>query len=227
VDEASSSTPSRRARETSGVSHNGQATRKPVRAICALPMTNTNSHSRRQLGATRVAFLAAAFGCWAGAADAEPKKAEPPAHGDALKAREQRATMSPEASRYCADVAATAGAARNARMEKELAELEQQIIRRTGELEAKRAELQAVIDRREAMVKKADERLVAIYARMRPDAAAAQFADMDEEMAAAMLMRLEPKKSSAILNEMEAARAVALTRKVAGLSTLPSTGMKQ
>ncbi|WP_255608346.1 MotE family protein [Methylosinus sp. Sm6] len=182
---------------------------------------------KQQVRAIRAALVAAAFGCSAETAHAEPKKPEPPVHGDSAKARQQRAAPSPEVERYCADVSATAGAARNARMEKELMELEQLIVRRTAELEAKRAELQAAIDRREAMVKKADERLVAIYARMRPDAAAAQFADMDEEMAAAMLMRLEPKKSSAILNEMEAARAVALTKKVAGLSTLPQSGIKQ
>jgi flagellar motility protein MotE (MotC chaperone) len=190
-------------------------------------MTDTKSHMRQQFRVMRVAIVAAALGCWAGVAHAEPKKPEPPAHGDSVSARQQRAATSSESERYCADVAATAGAARNARMEKELMELEQQIIRRTAELEAKRAELQAVIDRREAMVRKADERLVAIYARMRPDAAAAQFAELDEEMAAAMLMRLEPKKSSAILNEMEAVRAVALTKKVAGLSTLPQGGIKQ
>jgi flagellar motility protein MotE (MotC chaperone) len=190
-------------------------------------MTDTNSPMQHRSRANRFALVAAVFGCSTVAAHCEPKKPEPPAHGDSVIARQQRASTSSEAERYCADVAATASAARNARVEKELMELEQQIIRRTAELEAKRAELQAVIDRREAMVKKADERLVAIYARMRPDAAAAQFADMDEEMAAAMLMRLEPKKSSAILNEMEAARAVALTKKVAGLSTLPQGGIKQ
>jgi flagellar motility protein MotE (MotC chaperone) len=190
-------------------------------------MTDTDTHSKHCFAAIRIALIAASIGCFSRGAEAEPKRPEPSALGDAPRAREQRQAPSADGARYCADVAATAGAARNARMEKELAELEQQIVGRTAELEAKRAELQAVIDRREAMVKKADERLVAIYARMRPDAAAAQFADMDEEMAAAMLMRLEPKKSSAILNEMEAARAVALTKKVAGLSTFPQNGMKR
>lgn len=190
-------------------------------------MTDTNPHMKHRTRANRIALVAAVLGCWTGSVLAEPKRPEPPARSDSGMARQQRDSASSEAERYCADVAATASAARNARVEKELMELEQQIIRRTAELEAKRAELQAVIDRREAMVKKADERLVAIYARMRPDAAAAQFANMDEEMAAAMLMRLEPKKSSAILNEMEAARAVALTKKVAGLSTFPQGGIKQ
>lgn len=192
-----------------------------------MPMTDMTSHPRTRFCATVFVVAAVAFGYSIRAAHAEQKKLETTARSEPLKAHDSYATPSADASKYCTEIAGSASAARNARAEKELAELEQRIVARTAELEAKRAELQAVIDRHEAMVKKADERLVAIYTRMRPDAAAAQFADMDEEMAAAMLIRLEPKKSSAILNEMEAPRAVALTKKVAGLSTLPQTGTKQ
>jgi flagellar motility protein MotE (MotC chaperone) len=190
-------------------------------------MIGTTAHSRPRLRSSILLLAAATLGLSIRAADAEPKKPEAVARSETPRARESRATPSAESAKYCAEIAAAASLARNARAEKDLIELEKRLVERAAELDAKRAELQAVIDRHEAMVKKADERLVAIYARMRPDAAAAQFADMDEEMAAAMLMRLEPKKSSAILNEMEAPRAVALTRKVAGLTTLPQNGTKQ
>jgi flagellar motility protein MotE (MotC chaperone) len=191
------------------------------------PTIVATAHSRPRLRSSFTLLTAVALGVAIRAANAESKKPEAVARSETPHARESRATPSAESSRYCVEIAGAASLARNARAEKELIELEQRLVKRTAELDAKRAELQAVIERHEAMVKKADERLVAIYARMRPDAAAAQFADMDEEVAAAMLMRLEPKKSSAILNEMEAPRAVALTRKVAGLTTLPQNGTKQ
>lgn len=192
-----------------------------------LPMIGTTANSRPRLRSLFIILAAAALGSPIRAANAEPRRLDAVARSETPRARESRPTPSAETSKYCAEIAGAASLARNARAEKDLIELEQRLIKRTAELDAKRAEMQAVIERHEAMVKKADERLVAIYARMRPDAAAAQFADMDEEMAAAMLMRLEPKKSSAILNEMEAPRAVALTRKVAGLTTLPQNGAKQ
>jgi flagellar motility protein MotE (MotC chaperone) len=190
-------------------------------------MIGTTANSRPRLRSFFILLTAIALGFPIRAANAEPRRHEAVARSETPHARESRATPAAETSKYCAEIAGAASLARNARAEKDLIELEQRLIKRTAELDAKRAELQAVIERHEAMVKKADERLVAIYARMRPDAAAAQFADMDVEMAAAMLMRLEPKKSSAILNEMEAPRAVALTRKVAGLTTLPQNGSKQ
>ncbi|WP_159725964.1 MotE family protein [Methylosinus sp. Ce-a6] len=170
---------------------------------------------------------AAAFVSCAFAVGAEQKTPEPISREEPLRLREARAAPPPDTRQYCADVAAAAGAARAARQEKELLDIEQRIAKRTAELETKRAELQDVLDRYDALLKRTDERLVSIYGRMRPDAAAAQFASMEEDMAAAMLMRLQPKQSSAILNEMEAARAVVLTKKVATLSSLAGGGKKQ
>lgn len=179
---------------------------------------------RRFRAAFVALVVAAAFASWTAAA--EPKKDEALVRDSGLRSRESRPSPSPDARQYCADIAAAASAARNARQEKALLDIEQQIAARLAELEAKRAELQELLDRHEALVKKADDQLVSIYARMRPDAASAQLANMEEDMAAALLMRLQPKQSSAILNEMEAARAVVLTKKVAGLSTLARAGKK-
>jgi flagellar motility protein MotE (MotC chaperone) len=171
---------------------------------------------------------AAAFASCAFAVGAEQKKAEPISRDEPARVREARAAPpAPDARQYCADIAAAASAARNARQEKELLDVEQRIAKRTAELEAKRAELQDVLDRYDTLLKQTDERLVSIYGRMRPEAAAAQFANMEEDMAAAMLMRLQPKQSSAILNEMDASRAVMLTKKVAALSSLVGGGKKQ
>lgn len=160
------------------------------------------------------------------AALGESKRDEAFKKDDAPRIREARPSSAPDAQQYCANIAAAAGAARNARQEKQLLEMEQQIGRRLSELEAKRAELQELVERHEALVKKADDGLVAIYARMRPDSAAAQLAAMEEDVAAALLMRLQPKQSSAVLNEMEAPRAVVLTKKISGLSTFAQAGRK-
>lgn len=170
---------------------------------------------------------AAAFASCAFAVGAEPKKAEPLSKDEPSRLREARAAPAPDIRQYCTEIAAAAGAARAARQEKALLDIEQRVAKRTAELEAKRAELQDVLDRYDALLKRTDERLVSIYGRMRPDAAAAQFASMEEDMAAAMLMRLQPKQSSAILNEMEASRAVVLTKKAATLSSVVGGGKRQ
>lgn len=183
---------------------------------------------RRFAGAFIAAVILATPGLGAMSAPArgEPKKDDAPKKEDAPKMREARPASAPDPQQYCSNIAAVAGAARSARQERQLLDIEQQIARRLSELESKRAELQELLDRHEALAKKVDDGLVAIYSRMRPDSAAAQLANMDEDIAAALLMRLQAKQSSAILNEMEAARAVVLTKKIGGLSALAHAGKK-
>ena len=53
----------------------------------------------------------------------------------------------------------------------------------------------------------AEDDVVAIYARMDPEAAARQIAALDDRLAAAILAKLKPAAASAILGEMEADRA--------------------
>ena len=77
-------------------------------------------------------------------------------------------------------------------------------------LEAKRAEYEEWLRRRNEVLQKADETIVSIYSRMRPDAAALQLTNMDEEIAAAIVAKLNPRSASAVLNEMEPARAAQL-----------------
>ncbi|APT30625.1 flagellar basal body rod protein FlgB [Methylobacterium phyllosphaerae] len=81
---------------------------------------------------------------------------------------------------------------------------------RISQLEAKRAEYEEWLKRRQAFLAKADESVTAIYARMRPEAAAQQLTAMDSEAAAAILTRLDARIASAILNEMEPGRAARL-----------------
>jgi flagellar motility protein MotE (MotC chaperone) len=120
------------------------------------------------------------------------------------------------AALYCRNIANAAADARYARQVDSLAAMEKALDERIAELEKKRAELEEWVKRREAFLDRADESVVAIYAQMRPDAAAQQIAVMEEGAAAAILSRLTPRTASAILNEMEAATAAHLTNVMAG-----------
>lgn len=129
-----------------------------------------------------------------------------------------------EALQYCRNISDAAADARFARQKAALAAMEKEIEARIAQLEAKRAEYQDWLQRREAFLKKADESLVAVISQMRPDAAAAQMAAMNEDMAAALLSKLNPRVASAILNEFEPARAARLTSTLVGLSRRAQEG---
>jgi flagellar motility protein MotE (MotC chaperone) len=113
-------------------------------------------------------------------------------------------------SQYCANIADAASDARFALQKQALADMEKEIEGRIKVLEAKRAEYEEWLKRRNEVLEKADETIVMIYSRMRPDAAALQLMNMDEEIAAAVVAKLNPRAASAVLNEMEPARAAQL-----------------
>ncbi|ACK49013.1 conserved hypothetical protein [Methylocella silvestris BL2] len=142
----------------------------------------------------------------------EQKKADSAKAGDA-RASEAKTS---EIQQFCGNNAAVIGDARIAWQTARLGELEAQIRRRLAELEAKKAEYESWLQKRDEMMKQAAEGVVMIYAKMRPEAAALQLAAMEEPLAAAILAKLPPRASSAILNEMEAARAARLTRSITG-----------
>ena len=119
----------------------------------------------------------------------------------------------PEVTKYCANIAAAASDARLAWQTGKLNEVEVRIKARIQDLDAKEAELRAWIEKREAMAKQANEKLVGIYSKMRPETAATQISTLDDEMAATVLAQLTPGKASAIFNEIVPERAA----KLAGL----------
>jgi flagellar motility protein MotE (MotC chaperone) len=125
------------------------------------------------------------------------------------------AGMSP-AQQYCINIVDAATDARIHWHKKTIAEVEQELERRLALLDAKIAEYQKWVTRRDEFLKKAKDSLLGIYSRMRPEAAASQLAALDEETAAAVLLQLDPRTSSAILNEMEAASAARLTATISG-----------
>ena len=115
-----------------------------------------------------------------------------------------------DAERYCRNIADAAKEAKFEWQVKTISELEDALAKRTIELEAKRAEIETWLKKREDFMALAEEKLVGIYSKMRADAASAQINELGEVTAAALLMKLQPRISSAILNEMPAADAARL-----------------
>ena len=164
-----------------------------------------------------------ALGSPAGAApDASGGKDDLRARAEVLKAeaaakeavREVFSKEPPAKTGYCNTIADAAADARFAWQKDQLAALEKQVEERIKALEAKRAEYEGWLTKRNEFLAKADESVVAVYAKMRPDAAALQLANMPDEPAAAILTKLNARVTSAILSEMEAARAAQLARKM-------------
>jgi flagellar motility protein MotE (MotC chaperone) len=147
---------------------------------------------------------------------ATAEAAKSPAAGRTATAAAPAEEVSPEIKQFCSNNVASAGQARVAWEAAKLKELEAKLRQRVAELEAKRAEYEEWLRKREEAMKKAEENIVAIYAKMRPDAAALQMAAMDDAMAAALLTKLKPSVASAILNEMDPGRAAHLTGAMVG-----------
>ncbi len=122
------------------------------------------------------------------------------------------------AAQYCRSIADALSDARFARQKAALAAMEKDIEERLAKLEAKRAEYEAWLTRREDFLKRADGAVIAVFSQMRPDAAAAQMSAMGDDPAAAILAKLSPRVASAILNEMDPARAARLTGTMVGIA---------
>ncbi len=145
---------------------------------------------------------------------ADPQPAEIVRVAEAVTPPEPVKPPAPKPSAYCASIADAAADARFAWQKEQLAALEKQVEERIAQLEAKRAEYESWLARRNAFLSKADEGVVAIYTKMRADSAALQLANMPDESAAAILTKLNARTASAILSEMEAARAAQLARRM-------------
>lgn len=120
----------------------------------------------------------------------------------------------------CANISASIEAERLSRQQKALTEIEAEIGKRLAALETKENEVSSQIERIESFEKKIDESLVAFYAGMKADAAAAQLSELEDDIAAGILLKLKTKSSSAILSEMQAARGAALIKRIGRLRQL-------
>jgi flagellar motility protein MotE (MotC chaperone) len=116
---------------------------------------------------------------------------------------------------YCTNIADLAADARYMLQMKTLEDLEKKIDQKIVLLEAKRAESEAFLKKRNDAIKETRQDLVDIFSKMKPDVAAAQFEILDVETSASILKELNARVAGTILNEMKAPIAAAITVKMA------------
>ena len=132
-----------------------------------------------------------------------------------------------EAGQYCVNIADAAADMRFAWQADTLAELEKQIDARIEFLQAKRAEYEEWLRRRDEYLSRAEENVIEIYAKMRPDAAARQLTILDYETAAVIVSKLNSRIASTILTEMDAEHAARLTKTMASVTKPVEASQKQ
>jgi flagellar motility protein MotE (MotC chaperone) len=116
-----------------------------------------------------------------------------------------------EVQRFCSNIADAARDQRYALQAKELEKLKAEIDERMKALEAKRLDYEQWLKRRDDFLARAEDNVVKIYAKMKPDAAAERLAEVKIELAAGILMKLDPRQASTILNEMDSKAAATIT----------------
>lgn len=116
-----------------------------------------------------------------------------------------------EVQRFCSNIADAARDQRYALQARELEKLKAEIDERMKLLEAKRLDYEQWLKRRDDFLAKAEDNVVKIYAKMKPDAAAERLAEVKIELAAGILMKLDPRQASTILNEMDSKAAATIT----------------
>ena len=180
---------------------------KPLRTASKLPQAALKPVTKPDGKRETIAAAEAALESAPAQAPAEPKS-------------QLARGIAPEVRQFCSNNAAAAGAARVAWQAAKLTELDTKLRDRIAQLEAKRSEYEAWLHKRDDAMKKAEDDVVAIYSKMRPDAAALQLAAMDDVVAAAVLAKLNSRSASAILAEMDPGRAAHLTNAmVSGVGT--------
>jgi len=131
------------------------------------------------------------------------------------------------ASDYCESFRDVASEARFRWQTYQLKKLQDDVVKATDNLESERQELQRWVRRRDRFVNLANNQLVAIYQKMKPDVAAGHIGALDDETASALLLKLKPRVISLIFNEMAAARAARLVSLVSGASKYASVAEKK
>lgn len=130
-----------------------------------------------------------------------------------------------EIRQFCTNIANSASDARVAWQAARLVELDAKLKRRIAEFDVKRAEFEDWLHKHDEAMKQAKDDIVAIYSKMRPDAAASQLAVMNDDMAASVLAKLNARVASAILAEMDPGRAARIANAMAG-PVNPADGKK-
>lgn len=123
-----------------------------------------------------------------------------------------------EIREFCSNIADAAKDRRYTLQVQELETLKKDIDSRVAQLEAKRAEYETWLKRREEFMANAERGVVEIYSKMKPDAAAERLSDVEPMLAASILMKLNTRQAGIILNEMNRKAAAELTGIMAAAS---------
>ena len=201
------------------------ANRPALTAVFLLLSFGAGSRALAQdAGSTRSPAPATAQPAQSQAAQATPTQATPAKADQKVPPAPLAGEAQASVQKYCANIAAAATDARFAWQSKKLLDLETRIKASVAELDARQAELKSWMEKREAISKQARDNLVGIYAKMKPETAAAQIGALDDDMAIAVLAALSPGKASAIFNEITPTERAA---KLAGLLANPAAGEKK
>lgn len=112
-----------------------------------------------------------------------------------------------EIQQYCGNIVDQARDQRYLMQKQDLEKLQEDINERVAILEARKAEYEDWLKRRNDFLQQAEANLINIYKTMKPDAAAPQLQEIDAGVAAAIIMKLPPRQSGLILSEMDAKKA--------------------
>jgi flagellar motility protein MotE (MotC chaperone) len=127
-----------------------------------------------------------------------------------------------EVQQYCGSIVDPARDQRYLMQKQELDKLQADVNQRISALEARKAEYEDWLKRRNDFLQKAKAGLVDIYKTSKADAAAQQFNEMDINIAAAIIMQLPARQSGLILSEMDAAKA-AMVAAIMSSASNPNT----
>ncbi len=121
---------------------------------------------------------------------------------------------------FCANIADKARDARYVLQKKALDEARQKIEAQQADLKSREDAFDALQKKRESEIRVAQQGLVDIYAKMKPDAAAAQLELIGIETASAILHQLSVRSASTILNQMNAEMAAKISARLASAAGL-------
>lgn len=118
--------------------------------------------------------------------------------------------------RFCGNAVPSVEELRAAAQKRQLEALDHQVRERIELLKQLSKTTQEWIERREQLMNRASQNVVAIYAKSDPESAAKQLDEMQDGTAAAILSKLPPQRASAILGEMNPSKASKIIAEIRG-----------
>lgn len=166
-------------------------------------------------------LMSNAFAQKGGTTVAQTKTRSAPSAPSALRTIPSANAPQDEIEKFCGNIDSQAADARFELQSQQLQQLRMQIDDRIKVLEEKRQEYENWLNKRNEFLDKAQDSLVNIISKMRPDAAAAQLNLVDDFAAAAIMLKLTSRISSAIMNELPPEKSANLTKVLVSAQKLP------